>query len=363
MLRAVDRSDEVDGSRCAGFNGSASRSLLILVRREFGDHPLDVSALVGAIVWPLVLVILVVIYHAPIVAALGTARERGFKLGLPGGWSFELPGATEARVNWVSGRMGTDLRRPVSYTTITDSTRAEFSAQLRDRTPAQYALVDLGGGQEWLSSRLYIMSILLARLRSVDALVFLEERGAQSGCFTGWAFVNEVRWALARASPRLEPAFAQAEYKLYEQSQCVVVKGGVLAPPDQPTTPGSLSPEQEAPVDLLSAYLQQIQLPVAPPNEKSRWQPLVSASGIPAPLMVEYGQWLDRTSIRELLGDHLQKSSIRENELLSKPEAEQVRLIVSHHGNYVALTDDDGRLTRLIDRGTLIEQLSSAASR
>jgi hypothetical protein len=325
--------------------------------------PLDVAALVGAIVWPVVLVILLVIYRAPIVAVLGTARERGFKLGLPGGWSFELPGATEARVDWVSGRMDTDLRRPVSYTTITDSTRAEFSAQLRDRTPAQFALVDLGGGQEWLSSRLYIMSILLARLRSVDALVFLEERGAQSGCFTGWAFANEVRWALARASPRFEPAFARAEYDLYEQYHWVVAKGGVFAAPDQPPIPGGLSPEQDAPVELLGAYLRNIQLPAAPPNEASRWQPLVSASGIPAPPMVEYGQWLDRTSIMELLGDHLRKSSVRENELLGKPEADQVRLIVSHHGSYVALTDDNGGLARLIDRRMLIEQLSSAAIR
>jgi hypothetical protein len=93
------------------------------------------------------------------------AQQRGFKLGLLGGWSFELFGAAEARVDWLSGRMETDLRRPISSATITDSTRMEFSAQLQDRTPAQYAVVDLGSGEEWLSSRLYVMSILLARLR------------------------------------------------------------------------------------------------------------------------------------------------------------------------------------------------------
>jgi hypothetical protein len=132
--------------------------------------------------------------------------------------------------------------------------------------------------------------------------------------------------------------------------------------PDKNPVPGGLK-QEEVPAALLSTYLQNIQLPAAPPNEESRWQPLVSASGIPAPAMVEYGQWLDRTSIRELLGDHLRKSSIRENELLGKPEGEQVRLIVSHHGSYVALTGDDRSLTRLIDRRALIEQLSSAAIR
>jgi hypothetical protein len=325
--------------------------------------PLDVAALVGAIVWPFALVILLLVYRAPITAVLGTARERGFKMGLPGGWSLELPGATEAHVDWLSGSRDIDLRRPVSYMTIMDSARAEFSAQLRGRTPAQYAVVDLGSGREWLSSRLYIMSILLSRLRSVDALVFLEERGTQPGCFTGWAYVNDVRWALARTSPRFEPAFGQAEYNLYEQHHWVVAGGGAFASPDQPPVPGGLTPEEEAPAALLSAYLQNIQLPAAPPNEESSWQPLVSASGIPAPPMVEYGQWLNPTSIRELLGSHLRKSSIRENELLGRPEAEQVRLIVSHQGSYVALTCDDLSLARLIDRRALIEQLSSAAIR
>ena len=159
---------------------------------------LDVGDLIGAIFWPLVLVVVAVIYRGAVREGIHAAFQRGFKLGLPGGWSFELPGATEARVEWAAGRMETDLRRPVSSTTITDSTRMEFSAQLLDRTPAQYAIADLGGGEEWLSSRLYIMSVLLARLRSVEVFVFLEQRGAEPGCLVGWAKLADVRWALAR---------------------------------------------------------------------------------------------------------------------------------------------------------------------
>lgn len=334
------------------------------VAGEVGTVSLDVAALVSAIVWPLVLVVLAVTYRGAIGRVIGTAGERGFKLSLPGGWSFELPGATEARVDWVSGRMETDLRRPVSFTTITDSTRMEFSAQLEIRTPAQYAVVDIGSGEEWLTSRLYIMSILLARLRSVDVLVFLEERGGQPGRFAGWAPIGDVRWILARASPRFEQAFVQAANELEEQSHRIIAKGGVLATPvDGPFAAGGLSPEQEAPVDLLSAYLRRIQRPAAPPNEENLWQPLLPAGGAPAPTMVEQGRWLDAATMRDLLGDRLQTSFIRENELLGKPDAEKIRLLVSHQGAYVALTHDDWRLARLIDRATLMEQLSSAVSR
>jgi hypothetical protein len=243
-----------------------------------------------------------------------------------------------------------------------------FSAQLLDRTPAQYAIVDLGSGAEWLSSRLYIMSILLARLRSVDAFVFLETRGDQPGCLVGWAHVDDVRWQLAKASPRFEQAFVRAPNDLEQQSHQVVVRGGVLSTTvNGPYAPGpppqQEEVEEEAPVDLLTAYLNHLQRPVAPQGEESQWQPLDPAGGAPAPAMVEHGQWLVGASIRAMLGDHLQRSSVRENELLAKPDADQVRLIASHRGRYVALTHDDGRFARLIDREKLLEQLSSAATR
>jgi hypothetical protein len=337
-----------------------------IMRRELlVDTSLDIAALVGAIVWPLVVVVLAVVFRGALGEVFGTARQRGFKLGLPGGVSFELPGATEAHVSWVSGREQIDLRRPVSSHTIIDSTQKEFSAQLLDRTPAQYAIVDLGGGAEWLSSRLYIMSILLARLRSVDTFVFLETRGDQPGCLVGWARVDDVRWQLARASPRFEQAFVRAANDVEQQTHQAVVRGGVLSTPvDGLYAPGP-PPQQEeqAPVDLLTAYLNHLQLPAAPQGEESQWQPLDPAGGTPAPPMVEHGQWLDGPSIRAMLGDHLQMSFVRENELLAKADADQLRLIALHRGKYVALTHDDGRFARLIDREKLLEQLSSAATR
>ena len=51
------------------------------------------------------------------------------------------------------------------------------------------------------------------------------------------------------------------------------------------------------------------------------------------------------------------------HDLFSKPEADQVRLIASHGGRYVALTHDDGRFARLIDRGALLERVTVAVTR
>jgi hypothetical protein len=72
---------------------------------------------------------------------------------------------------------------------------------------------------------------------------------------------------------------------------------------------------------------------------------------------------LDGALVRDMFGDALHVSFIRENELLGKPEADQVRLVASHVGSYVALTHDDWPFTSLIDRRRLVEQVSLAATR
>jgi hypothetical protein len=237
---------------------------------------LDIAALIAAVVWPAVLVVLALTYRQAIRDSAQAALRRGFKVGFPSGWSFELPGAREAPIRWLSGRAEVDLRRPVSSADITDSTRAEFSAQLQDRTPAEYARVDLGYGQEWLSSRLYFMSIALSRLRGLVAFVFVDSVEGTSQHFVGWAQLADVRWALANRFPRLERAFLDASCDLASNSNLVLGRGETLfaPPPSQPTTVLGSQPSSEAPADLLAGFLNHIQLPVPPsPEEAIEWVP------------------------------------------------------------------------------------------
>jgi hypothetical protein len=79
--------------------------------------------------------------------------------------------------------------------------------------------------------------------------------------------------------------------------------------------------------------------------------------------MYEHGKWVDAALLRDVLGSKLVTASIRENELLAKSETEQARLIGGHEGRYVALTHDDTRFSRLIDREAVIGQLASAMLR
>jgi hypothetical protein len=322
---------------------------------------LDVDGLIAAIVWPGVILVLALTFREAIGDTARVALRRGFKVGFPG-VSFELPGAAEAPLQWLSGRTAVDLRHPVPSAAITDSTRAEFSAQLRDRTPAEYARIDLGHGQEWLSSRLYFMAIALQRLRGLSASVFLEalETGHH---FVGWALLEDVRWALARRFPRLERAFVEASGDLATQAGVVLGRGETLSiqPEGSPPTPPDHPLVVEAPAQLLANFLNRIQLPgPAVPEPPTEWVPLSSPTGGEAPTMYEHGQWLNALLLQDILRANLVTTSIRENELLAMPEAEQARLISAHEGRYVALTHDDGRFSRLIDRQAMMRQVALA---
>ena len=328
---------------------------------------IDVSALIAAIVWPAVLLILALTYRDSIRSLFQAAVRRGFRLSLPGGWSVDLAGAKEKEIGWVSGRMEVDLRRPVASAAITDSTRAEFAGQLRDRTPADYARIDLGNGEEWLSSRLYFMAVVLQKLRGLKAFVFLDSWGGVSDHFVGWAALDDVRWCLARRFPRLERAFVEASCELADRSSVVLARGEPLLAPDgsQQAVPPGAVPDPEAPASLLAFFLNRIQLSTVPTSEQVDWVPLSPTPLGPAPAttMYEHGRWLDATQSQEVLGPTLLTASIREEDLLIKQDAEVAELVADHEGRYLAVTRDRGRFSRLIDRDALLRQLARAAVR
>jgi hypothetical protein len=46
--------------------------------------------------------------------------------------------------------------------------------QVQSGTPADYAVIALGDGREWITSRLYVALIMTQRMRGVQVFVFAE---------------------------------------------------------------------------------------------------------------------------------------------------------------------------------------------
>lgn len=121
-----------------------------------------------------------------------------------------------------------------------DSTAKTFLAQLTDERTGDYAEINLGTGREWLTSRLFIMAIVFARMKGIECFVFVETSGAVRKRFVGWAEPAKIRGAVAQRYLWLERAYADAYATVTSQRNAVVVsRHGRLGYPHAPGDPGA----------------------------------------------------------------------------------------------------------------------------
>jgi hypothetical protein len=73
--------------------------------------------------------------------------------------------------------------------------------QIRNDAASDFAVIDLGTGQQWLTSRLFIFAVLLQRMRGLRCFVFVETGGQTRRRFIGISALERVRWCLARSIP------------------------------------------------------------------------------------------------------------------------------------------------------------------
>jgi hypothetical protein len=322
---------------------------------------LDLAALLAAIAWPAVLLAVPYRYKDPMGQFLSNlSRNPVQSLEAPLlGVSLRFAVAEPMMSN--QDPFAEVFRQPTpSYEVVSSDQRSIIAAQLKDDTPAVYAVINLGEGKAWLSSSLYILSLLLRRMRDVQLLVFVETNQETRQHFVGFAETRKVRWALAQSFVRLEEAFGLAYSSIMRGSPHnmspalydpplikVTSREGRLAA--NPAYPGYA----EDPSDqILQVFLEQIQQPTDPGDtERDEWV-LVPSSG-----QYEYAQWLDASLLKGLLGKDLVTSYMRSSDLKGKPNSEQVKIMLSEPTPYIALTLENGEFDELIERQPLLDRV------
>jgi hypothetical protein len=171
----------------------------------------EIVRLVIGLIWPLVVLLIAFLYRRELGALLegatGLLRGGVSKLSLPGGISLELAKSTEFKIEW-SGPDGQDLRNMVVMPQFA-SGAPDILGLLHPQPSslsADYAVFDLGSGDKWLTSRLYLFSMLLRRMYGLRYCVFVYDTPDVRGRSLGFATTEVVRWALARVYPHLERA-------------------------------------------------------------------------------------------------------------------------------------------------------------
>jgi len=306
---------------------------------------IDAAAFLAAIIWPMAIFLIAYLYRDGILQLLQKIPGRISKLGI-GGFSIELAQVREFEHEWF-GPGVVNLRKTGSSDDVNDSTARTFIEQIRHTTPLDYAVVNLGGGKEWLTSRLYILSIILKRMRNTKAFVFVEKSGDVRRQYVGSATCEQVRWAFALRFNWLEQAFATAYGQIDDFS--IVSSKGKLAKSDQPSDPLPA-------INLMQNFLNAIQtLPVPSPADDEEWIVIKKE-----PELKEHAAWLTASMLEEIMGNELDTESVPSHILSERTELQKIELIEQISGNYLALTRADGRFESLIDRSQVIENTVTA---
>jgi len=326
---------------------------------------LDIAALAQTIVWPIAIAALAIAYRASILDLTRTLAGRVKSVSLAG-IDIALSEATQIPVPTAGGLV--DLRHAGRSFDVNDSTLATFYEQVRDPSQMDYAVVDLAQGHAWLSSRLYIMAVILRRMRSVKTIVFVETAGDIRRRFLGTCDCEQVRWQLASRYPWLEAAHAFAEARTWlgafpaseadpfgAHVQTSLPWGLHIANDDGRLVGQGDNPGPAA--DLLRKFLDGIQAKGAPAS--TSWEGLPSAA--PADPVCEHAVWLTGEVTEDVFTGVLQTSSVPLRDLRGKPASEKTRLIVDQPDRWVAIVRDGGVFDRLIDRRLVLEEVARQA--
>jgi hypothetical protein len=322
------------------------------------------TSLVEHALWPAVILVLGIVLHKPIGDFLGAIAGRVTKVSVMS-VSLELAVAQPANPPW-QGIGGDDIRGLVVAQQVNDSYFYTLREALKMQDSADYFQVDLHrDGEEWLTSRLYIFSYMLSRLKGVRAVVFLATRDNVAGSFLAVAPVDALILGLAAKEPWLRVARLNAEAK-----QAARLPKPSVAPANP--RPGAMTPPQPAdmeewwaalrdgstygdPLLLAREFLEQLQ------RQQQRSPRTVSSDDgwlrlpdqMDTPITWEHASWLNSSH----LADRPLRDAIKTEWYVvdnrSWTAEERVATVIATPGDFVALLHPSRRFDRLVDRRSL----------
>lgn len=310
--------------------------------------PIDwpaVAQVLDAIAWPVAGIFVAIVLRVPLLRLASGLGNRITSVGI-GKFSIELAPAAlkEFRPKWkienedIGGLTGSD---------VFDSASTSLYEQLMKQGEADYVMIDLADGEAWLTSRLFLFSVVLGQVNDLRSFVFVADRALGPSGYVGHARPNDIRRCLARSYPWLEAA-------LFKARQTAVPL--VTPAHDQAQSP-DLKSLAEANADMIRMiafqYISNLQWPgqLDPTKKPQDWLQFTDKHNN---IIWEKAQWLTPRTLDILMGDALEiKAFVDSSDMSTAARASQ---IVRRTGDYVAQVDEGRRFVDLIDRKALIDR-------
>src|SRR5258708_5189704 len=211
----------------------------------------------GQLAWPVVALVAFSLFRKSLISFLDTVAKRATKFSL-GALGIELPTMNEAQLS-------DDLltfRTADPFMVVGSSAKRTLFGMFQQPGTFEFVSINLGRGDDWVSSRLYIFAVMLQRMKSLRCIVFVQPGPETESQFLGATTPEAIRWSLARLQPWLEVAYVNA-YQL------------VLAPPNAPEAViknerGAVDPQKAE--EIVKNFLLSVRtLPPPPGMIASEW--------------------------------------------------------------------------------------------
>jgi hypothetical protein len=296
-----------------------------------------------ALAWPIAALLLAALLRGPLGRFLETVGPRITKLG-----AFQVQLELAASTHAASGPALAEIRALVSVAPVGDSSAALFSA-VQDTTPADHAVIVLGEGDEWLTSRLFIAAAMLERMRGVRCLVFVEKREGVGRRFVALAPPSLVRWQLALTYPWLEIAYTAAVLQLsgqYDQAHPFDAEMISRHTRHVVSAQGALDPYPAQ--QLVQNFVRSLQKGTKP-SDPSSWVEIRAGW--------ERAAWVTTQMLDEvLLPDDASDQWVREERI--GDAASLTKAVLHRTGAFTAVVDEQHRFRRLINRDAVLEEVA-----
>jgi hypothetical protein len=295
--------------------------------------------LLKSLAWPAVVVFSLYLFRRPLTDLVAQVARRASKLSVYQ-VSVELATLPELSSSWSIG--SADVRQLTS-SQIFDSPSSTLFEELLKPGRVDYAVVDLGTGEKWLTSRLFIFALILGAVTRLRAFVFVENSGGVRRRFLGIATPSSIQSALATQYPWLEEAYLRAAAAQY-------------FPPlpdsrfsNQP--PLFTSTEQSRVINFVQGFIENIQRTTCPPAQEAGSHLEISSE----PHVWERAHWIDGERLEHDLAGHLEYARYEDSP--DEPQSMVAEGVARRKGTFVALVDEDRRFVGLIDRHALLDQM------
>jgi hypothetical protein len=303
-------------------------------------QPIDLPSLLRAVTWPVITIIALAIFWRPLTELVKVLAPRINKLEI-GGISLQLAEVSELKPH----TLDTEIRQ-LDAGLLPQSGPSAISGlltQLQYGGQHDYIVIDLGSEAtpRWLTSRLYLLCLLITLVDRALCLVFVETVGGIRKRFVGLASPDRVRFAFARAYSWLETAFA-GTYASIGEIQF------------DPVT-GQLAEWQVT--QLIQQFLGRIRLspaPVSPTGDGTDWVNLPNG-------ISEHAKWLDGARVERLLGNSLRTAYV--TLLPNKNIRDLADAVLRQPGRFVTVVEPDKTFRGLVDRLSVLESLASEFSK